>query len=228
MRRFAITVSGLVLIVAGTDARAQQAREDASFSWSKQLRAGSTITIRNVDGPIQMREVAGDRVEVRATKIVRSRGSVRDVSFDVRETDAGVTICTIYGRQSSCRAGGVSSGAYRVRVEYTVLVPTGINADLSTGIGEVNARFASTPPDGVMSFKSGTGTVHVGLPADFSGRIDARTGNGSLRSDFEMGVMSLLSGHELQATIGRGANGPGNGPLLRLQTGTGHIEVRKN
>lgn len=224
MRRSAIAVSGLALIVAGSDARAQQGRDDASFSWSKQLPAGSTITIHNIDGPIQMREVAGGRVEVRATKIVRSRGSVRDVSFDVRESAAGVTICTLYGQRSSCRAGGVSNPAGRVRVEYTLLVPAGINADLSTGNGEVDVRFTSSPPDGLMSFKSGTGTVRVGLPADFSGRIDVRTGNGTLRSDFEMNVFSLLSGHELQATIGHGAPGP----LLHLQTGNGHIEVRKN
>lgn len=228
MRRFATAVSGLAMIVAGTGARAQQGRDDAGFSWSKQLPAGSTVTIHNIEGPIQMREVAGDRVEVRATKIVRSRGSVRDVSFDVRESAAGVTICTLYGQRSSCRAGGVSNAAGRVRVEYTVLVPTGINADLSTGSGEVDVRFTSTAPDGLMSFKSGTGTVRVGLPSDFSGRVNARTGHGTLRSDFEMTVFSLLGGHELQATIGRGAPGPGSGPLLHLQTGNGNIELRKN
>ena len=224
MRRPVISVIGLALIVAGGDARAQRGRDDATYSWSKQLRAGSTITIHNIDGPIQMREVAGDRVEVRATKIVRSRGSVRDVSFDVRESAVGVTICTLYGQRSSCRAGGVSNGAGRVRVEYTLLVPAGINADLSTGNGNVDVRFISTVPDGVMSFRSGTGTIRVGLPADFSGRIDARTGNGTIRSDFEMNVSSLLRGHELQATIGHG----GLGPLLHLQTGNGHVELRKN
>jgi hypothetical protein len=224
MRCAVLAVPSLSLIAALASAGAQQGRDDVTFEWSKQLPARSTVTIRNGDGPIRMREVGGDRVEVRATKIVRSRGALRDVSFDVRESSSGVTICTLYGRQTSCRMGPASSGASRVRVEYTVLVPSGMNVELLAGNGDVDVRFASTSVVGEMSFRSGSGSVRVGLPADFFGRVDVRTGTGTLRSDFEMSVFGRLGPHALEATIGRGVGGP----LLHLQTGPGHVELRKN
>ena len=45
---------------------AQQSRDD--FSWSKQLAPGSTLTIKNVNGPIDVETASGDRVTVRAVK----------------------------------------------------------------------------------------------------------------------------------------------------------------
>ena len=221
--RCAIIAGASFALIACTNAHAQQGRGDTGFAWSKQLRAGSTITIRNGDGPIQMREVAGDRVEVRATKILRSRGSLRDVAFDVRESADGVTICTVYGRQTSCRGDGVT-GSARVRVEYTVLIPAGVNADLMAGTGDVDVRFASSPTVGEWSFRSVSGNVIVGLPREFIGRIDVRTGSGTLRSDFDMSVFGRLGAHALRATIGQGLGGP----LLHLQTGKGHVDLRKN
>jgi hypothetical protein len=157
MRCAAVAFSSLSLIALAS-AGAQQGRDDVIFEWSKQVSARATVAIRNAGGPIQLREVGGDRIEVRATKIVRSRESIRDVSFDVRESSGGVTICTLYGRQTSCRMDATSGGASRVRVEYTVLVPSGVNVDLMAGNGDVDVRFTSTPVVGEMSFRSASGS----------------------------------------------------------------------
>jgi hypothetical protein len=71
------------LLLSRADRRRQRrarsrGRDGATYSWSKLCWRGMTITIRT-RRPDSDAEVAGDRVEVRATKIVRSRGSVRRV-----------------------------------------------------------------------------------------------------------------------------------------------------
>src|SRR5215471_11024730 len=81
----------------------QQGHEETTFTWSRQMASGATLTISNGDGPIDVRESAGDLVVVRAVKNPRSRSSIRDLAFDVRETGDNVEICTVYGDQRSCR-----------------------------------------------------------------------------------------------------------------------------
>ena len=44
----------------------------------------------------------------------------------------------------------------------------------------------------------------------------------SLSSDFEISVVGRLDSHHVRGTIGTG------GPLMRLSTGSGTIELRKN
>lgn len=225
MRRTAIAVMCIALVAPR--ANAQQGRDDVSFGWSKQLPAGSTITIRNGRGPIHMREVTGDRVEVRATKLARSRNSIRTVAFDVRESDTGASVCTLYGRETSCRDER-TSGLSSVVVEFTVLVPSGMSADMTTGNGGIDVRLTSNPSDGVLRFGSGSGTLRIGLPQDFNGRLDTQTGKGTLRSDFELQVIGRLDAHHLTATIGHPTLEHGHGPLLQLRTGKGDVELRRN
>ena len=297
MRRSTLAVAGIALFASSlisSSAQAQQGRDDATFIWSKQLADGARLTIRNGDGPISVRESTGNRIEVRAAKIVRARGAARDVAFDVHESDGDVEICTLYDQQDSCRDRNRGTHNVRVRVEYTVLVPrsTRVNiatgngdltieragADVSattgngkinigetagrvdattgngdvtvesangpvkvgsgngrifvttaqggvsanTGNGDVDVRMKSATSDSDMSFNSGSGSIRVSLPADFNGRIDASSGNGSLQSDFEISVIGRLDSHHVRGTIGKG------GPLLRLNTGNGRIELRKN
>jgi DUF4097 and DUF4098 domain-containing protein YvlB len=297
MIRSTLAAAGIALLI-GSPLLAQQGRDETTFSWAKQLAAGARVSIRNVNGPITVREATDNRVDVRATKIVESRGSAKDVSFDVNESGGDVEICTIYEQQGSCRDRNRNfSRNVRVRVEYTVLIPRSMRVDLSTGNGELsivragadvsastgngrvtigqtsgrvdvssgngdvrvdsangpvnvttgNGRVFVTTGQGEvnantgvgaidvrmlgsasetssrgMTFNSGSGPIRVTLPADFNGRIDASTGNGSLRSDFEINVVGRLDAQHVRGTIGKG------GPLLRLNTGNGTIELRKN
>jgi hypothetical protein len=272
-----VVATTLVLSLVTTSAIvAQQARDEMEFTWSKQLPQGATLLIRNGDGPITVRQAQGDRVEVRAVKRVRSRGRPNEVAFDVRETGDQVEVCTLYGRQESCRDRG-SSGVnnIRVSVEYTVLAPrtarvrvsTGNGAiivdragadvsastgngeisigetngrvdattgngdvqvdgangpvnvttgngkvfvltsrggvDANTGNGDIDVRIKSLPIERDMKFNSGSGSIRVMVPSEFNGQIDATTGNGSLRSEFEISVVGRLDSHHVRGTIGR-------------------------
>ena len=72
-----------------------------------------------------------------------------------------------------------------------------------------------------MSFTTGSGDVTLTLPANYNGELDAQTGNGTIRSDFDLKVKGQLSPRHVRATIGEG------GPMLRLNTGNGEFDIRK-
>jgi hypothetical protein len=295
MLRLARAFPAILLVVAALPVEAQQGRNDSTFTWNKSLAPNSMLSILNGNGPITVREApaGSDRVEVRAVKSSRSRGSYQDVSFDVRETDNQVEICTLYGDQTSCRDRNGSRNI-RVSVEYTVLVPRSLRLKLATGNGEISieragadvsastgngrvtvgqtegrvnvstgsgdvqvdgangpvsvstgngrifvatakgaveastgngdidVRIKSLPVERDMQFSSGSGSIRIMLPANYNGRIDATTGNGSLSSDFEISIVGRLESHHIRGTIGSG------GPLIRMSTGNGTIELRKS
>ncbi len=71
-----------------------------------------------------------------------------------------------------------------------------------------------------MSFSTGSGAVRLTLPASYNGELDASTGNGEMSSDFALKVKGRINPRRIRATIGEG------GPLLRLSTGNGSVQVR--
>jgi hypothetical protein len=50
----------------------------------------------------------------------------------------------------------------------------------------------------------------------------ANTGDGSINTDFEMRVQGRLSMSRLRGTIGNG-----NGPVIKIRSGNGRLEIRK-
>ncbi|HEX5727661.1 MAG TPA: DUF4097 family beta strand repeat-containing protein [Longimicrobiaceae bacterium] len=127
-----------------------------------------------------------------------------------------------------------SSGNGRVQVEeargeveastgngrVSVVTGTGpVNA--SSGNGSIDVRMGRIRGDEDMEFSSGNGSITLTLPPDFSGEIDATTGNGGIDSDFPVQVQGRLSRHRLHGTIGQG------GRRIRLSTGNGSIHLRR-
>lgn len=292
MIRTSVFIAASVLVAHG--ALAQQGRDDATWTWSKQLEAGARLTIINPDGPISVHEASGNTVQVRATKTARRGSSIRDVAFDVQETGSGVQICTLYGDQQSCRDGRMNNRNVHVQVAYDISIPRSLrlnattgNGDVTieragadvravtgngrvsvgetsgrvdvttgngdvlienangpvtansgngritvntsagpvnanTGNGDIDVRMKSIVAEEGMAFNSGSGSISVTLPDDFNGRIDAMTGSGTLRSDFEITIAGRMDPQHIRGTIGKG------GPLLRFVTGSGSIELRKN
>jgi DUF4097 and DUF4098 domain-containing protein YvlB len=271
-------------------------REESEFKWSRRLEAGATLVIRSGNGPIAVHESSSDRVEITAVKRVRGRSRANDVGFDIVESSNQVEICTLYGRQNSCRErdrGDNSSENVRVTVEFTVNLPRGARlraatgngrididrgsadvsastgngaisigetsgrvdastgngdvqvdgangpvsvstgngrvfvltargaVDASTGNGDIDVRIKSGPIERDMKFSTGSGSIRISLPQDFNGSVDATSGTGSLRTDFDIAVIGRLDAHHVRGTIGRG------GPQIRLVTGSGTIELRK-
>jgi DUF4097 and DUF4098 domain-containing protein YvlB len=93
--------------------------------------------------------------------------------------------------------------------------------DARSGNGDIDVKISSLRAKDDMQFHTGSGSVHLTLPANYSGELDATTGNGSIRSDFDLKVKGQLSPRHVRATIGEG------GPMLRLTTGNGEFDIRK-
>ena len=214
MIRSAFAAAGIA-IVFGSPLVAQQGRDETTFTWAKQLAAGSRVSIRNANGPISVREAADNRVDVRATKVVRSGGSVRDVSFDVNETGGGVEICTVYDSQNTCRdqnRRGNSRNSDRVRVEFVVLVPRSMRVNLSTGNGELSIVRAGDD----VSASTGNGKITIG---ETTGRVDATSGNGDVRIESANGPVHVTTGN------GRIFVATGKGDV-NANSGNGEIDAR--
>jgi DUF4097 and DUF4098 domain-containing protein YvlB len=141
----------------------------------------------------------------------------------IRESASRASASTGNGDVTVAAANGpvkVSTGNGRITVN-TARGPV----DASTGNGDVDARMMSLPQGTAlpsMSLTSGHGSIRVTLPADFNGEVDANTGNGSINSDFELRVQGRLDSSRLRGTIGNG-----NGPLIKIRSGNGRLEIRK-
>ncbi|HEY9228256.1 MAG TPA: DUF4097 family beta strand repeat-containing protein [Gemmatimonadaceae bacterium] len=214
--RFVLTAASLFSLAIATpraNAQVGGSREDLEFKWSKQIRAGGTLVIRNNNGPISVQQASGDRVEVTATKRVHPRGRAADVGFDVQETGDQIEVCTIYGRQDSCRDrgnGGIDN--VRVTVEFTVLVPRSARLRVATGNGKI--LIDRTGAD--VSATTGNGDISIGETA---GRVDATTGNGDVQIDGANGPVNVTTGNgRIFAVTSRGG--------VDANTGNGDIDVR--
>jgi len=91
-----------------------------------------------------------------------------------------------------------------------------------TGNGESDVKMKTLTSTSDMQFTTGNGSVTVALPGTFNGEIDASTGNGEFRSDFEIRVIGRLNPHHVRGTIGTGG-----GQTIRMSTGSGRLELRK-
>ncbi|MES2176509.1 MAG: DUF4097 family beta strand repeat-containing protein [Gemmatimonadota bacterium] len=304
MRTSHLSVIALVLLALPAPAVAQTlvGRADSVYTWRGAVPARALFTVRNYNGPIDVRPSTGSTAEMRAEKRTgRNGGDIRDVAFEVSTSSNGdVTICSTFRNNNPCddrrnsRDDDDDNWRRTVTVAMTILVPRGTEVKVSSGNGEVsvmnvggdvqattgNGRVRVENTDGTvrvqtgngdvdvrgakgpvrvgtgngrvnvstsegpveartgngdidvsmtrltakedMSFSSGSGTVRVTLPSGYNGELDATTGNGEIRSDFDLKVQGRLNPHRIRATIGDG------GPRLRLTTGNGRLEVRRN
>jgi Putative adhesin len=301
---FRALVVSLLLLPTLSSAQSLVGRSDSVYTWRGPIPSGAQLTVRNYNGPIDVRAASGGATtaEIRAEKRPgRSGGDIRDVAFDVTTSRNGdVVVCSTFRDNDPCdedRHGwnndDDSGGRRSVTVAMTVLVPRGVLVKVTTGNGAVaveraggevsattgNGRVQVSGTDGLvrvstgngdvvvrdakaavrvttgngrvtvttaegpvdastgngdidvqigalrstesMGFHTGSGSVRVTLPASYNGDLDATTGNGEIRSDFDLKVQGRMSSRRVRATIGNG------GPMLRLTTGNGQLELRK-
>src|SRR3954468_23717326 len=229
--RALIIRSTLLVMFAATTAAAQR---DTAFSWSKKLPEGARLTIKNMNGPIDVRAATGDRVEVRATVRAESRGNVSDVTFDVRErNNEDVEICTVYRGNSDCDPDR-SWNNIRVTVSYVVALPKSMRLRALTGNGDVSI----TQTVGDVDAASGNGDV---LIKESLGRVTAATGNGDVTITSAKGAVKASSGNgrieantsrgPVDATTGNGdinltmASIPADQGSMTFSTGSGSVRV---
>ena len=199
----------LLAMFAATTAGAQR---DTAFSWSKRLPDGARLSLKNLNGPIEVRAGSTDRVEVRATIRVESRGNASDVTFDVRERAADdVEICTVYRGRSDCDPDN-SWDDVRVSVRYVVDLPRSLRLRATTGNGDVLVMQTVAEVD----VATGNGDVVI---RESLGRATASTGNGDVTVAAANGPVRVSTGN------GRVIANTGRGPV-EASTGNGDIEVK--
>lgn len=229
--RALILRSSLLLLVAASVADAQR---DTAFTWSKRLPDGARLTIKNMNGPIDVRAATGDRVEVRATVRAESRGNVSDVTFDVRERSPDdVEICTVYRGNSDCNPDHGSNNI-RVSVHFTIEIPKSMRLRVGTGNGDVSITQTVADVDAA----SGNGDITI---KESLGRVTASTGNGDVTITSARGQVKASSGNghifantslgPVEATTGNGdidvkmTKLPADQGSMTFITGSGSVRV---
>lgn len=202
-----------VLLLAGMPALlGAQAATDNLFTWSGRLAQGQTLSIRHFNGPLDVRQGSGDRVEFRAERNSR-RGD--GVSFQVENVSGGVTICSVYRGRNICdesrrRGWDWEDGPPSVRL--VVSLPAGVRLSANTGNGDVSVDRAGND----VEIRTGNGDVRISMTA---GQVDVSTGNGELDIEGATGPVRATTGN------GRVTVGTTTGPV-NVRTGNGEIDVR--
>src|SRR5688572_15984034 len=129
----------LALVLTPVVAIAQERATDDLFTWSGRLASGATLGIKHFNGPIDVREGTGDRVDFRAER--RSRRS-SEVSFEVRNESDGLTLCGVWRGRSACdrSRGGWDWEDGPPSSRLTVTLPKGVRLRASTGNGDVTVE----------------------------------------------------------------------------------------
>jgi Uncharacterized conserved protein len=210
----------LALVAAPALAGAQTllGRSDSVFTWRGALPAGALLTVRNHNGPIDVRPATGAQVELRAEKRTRY-GNLTDVAFDINTGSRGdVTICSTFRGNDPCEDedhrswNGDDDSRHGVTVAMTVLVPRGAQVRVATGNGAVSVERVG----GEVSASTGNGRVNV-LNTD--GAVRVSTGNGDVEVRDAKGAVRVSTGN------GRVTVSTAQGPV-EARSGNGDIDVR--
>lgn len=182
---------------------------------SAEGRSGSgDVRAANLDGAFSGGSGSGDLEVVNAHSSVRldtGSGSVR-----AREIYGPAVLKSGSGdiELQQVAAGDVlaetGSGSIRLRGVKGALRAT-------TGSGDVEAQGATA---GDWRITTGSGSVRLDLGRQASFHIDASTGSGDIRLAQMTGTDTQMNHHHLSTTVN------GGGPAVRIQTGSGDIEVR--
>lgn len=196
----------------------------STFEWSGTAAPASWVNVRNNNGNIRVEPADHDSVEVTA-RISGGRGA-RDMRVVVKEHDGNLYVCPTVSDRGRCGPGGYSVGRARGlarlfrrgstgRVDLTVRIPDGLNADASTSngtlfmggvVGEANARTVNGRIQledifGSVTARSTNGSIRVRLdtlPAQAA--LSFRTTNGSVTAELPA---SLSADVDLSTTNGR-------------------------
>lgn len=125
--------------------------------------------------------------------------------------------------------GGIEARALRGDVQATT-VNGGVSVsgtgtvEARTVNGGIDAAIGSNAWTGTLAFETVNGGISIALPAGVGARVEAKTVNGGLASDFPLTLSSGRSWgpRRMEGTIGRG------GGTLQLETVNGRIELRRS
>ncbi len=190
-------LAATLLAPAVASAQSQIGRTDSIYTWRGVLPSRVQLTIRNFNGPIDVRPTSGTTAEFRGVKRARGSGSIQDIAFEiVNGSNGDVSICATLRRSSSCddhgyRGGDVQASTRNGRVH---LAGTEGTVRVSTGNGDVDVRGAKSS----VRVSTGNGRVNV-VTAD--GPVEVHTGNG----DIDVAMSALRARDDMTFSTGSGS-----------------------
>jgi DUF4097 and DUF4098 domain-containing protein YvlB len=191
-------------------------RNESVYTWRGSIPNGAQFTIRNFNGPIDVRPSSGSTAELRAEKRARGDASITDVGFDVRQSSNGdVEICSTR-TEDSCNGDrhrgddGWRRGS--VTVSMTVLVPRGVRVKVATGNGAVSVERAGSD----VQASTGNGRVRV---VETEGQVRVATGNGDVEVRNAKARVHVSTGNGDVSVVT--VEGP-----VEVSSGNGDIDVR--
>jgi hypothetical protein len=244
-------------------ARALSSPPAADYDFHHDLRRGQTLAVTNIDGNVTVRRGEGRTAHVTVTKVVR-RGNGDLVEALLEETAEGIRVCTVYRsvddpRPTRChgnRGTGSHSDPLDVTMTYTVVVPSGVQLDVSTVDGnveggEIDTSAHLTTVDGDVTWHGvlpeQVTTVDGNIAIDVVGAIDhdARfsTVDGDIRVTVPGAAQFVVTATSVDGDIDsdfpltvQGKWGPralrgtvnGGGPTLRFTTVDGSLALRRH
>ncbi len=182
---------------------------NARADFTVELPRGVNVRLSTGGGNIELRDASGRVSASTGSGTLRVQGGEGEV-----RVSTGSGAVAVEGARGPVWA---STGSGRITVR-TAMGP--VNA--STGSGNIDVQMASLRGEGDLAFSSGSGTISLALPADFSAEVVATTGSGSLNTDFPLRVQGRMSSNRMSGTIGQG------GRRLRISTGSGDIVLRRH
>lgn len=113
------------------------------------------------------------------------------------------------------------TGTFRATSTNGQISATGLenSASVETTNGSVTLRVSKLGEDGI-SCETTNGRIALTVPSAVKARLSARVSNGGIKTDGLDVAVSEQSRRRLDGTIG------GGGPLIRLQTTNGAVEIR--
>ena len=254
--------SGADHLLHASDVSVTAVAQDPAWNWKGTVAAGKSIEIKGINGDVRATAGPGSDVVVTAVK----KGKKSDpstVTIEVLTSSAGVTICAVYPssgkRKNSCGAGdegNMSTDNNDVSVNFSVQVPAGVkfvgstvngsvaterlgsdaevstvNGDVrvvaagvvraSTVNGSVDVSMGKADWTGKVELSTVNGSIRATFPATFSAIVNGSTVNGSIESEFPLTVQGKFGPRSIHGTIGAG------GRTLDLETVNGSITIAK-
>jgi hypothetical protein len=258
------------LVIVADPASAQRRRgirinpgekvQSNAFEWSGELGSGNRIILRNLNGSVHVERANGRTLEVTAEKRWR-KGDPADVRITAaRVSGRDVLVCAAWTDQTRCTETSYSvhntGDNNDVQVHFTVRLPAGADAVVSTTNGEIEIVGATGDVDahttnGSVIAESNGGTVEAsttnGDVEVSMAKLPARgasysTTNGSVTVTLPDGIdanvvaqttngrvvtdFQMMVSGSVSTRSLRGTIGRG-GPVIRLSTTNGDVRLEK-
>ena len=210
----------LVLIAAPLAAQQTTAQTTPDFRWEKALAAGSSVSLHNISGNVDVTPSTSGKVEVVGVR--RGRGRYADeMTLEVVEHTRGITVCAMdKSRDMTCDEDGLRTHDDRRGRRYrdddwdrgeiniVVKLPKGMRVSAGSVSGDVSV----TGAEGIVRGSSVSGNVELrnlrassvratSVSGDVDVAVDAFTGDGDLHFTSVSGNVTVVLPNNLDADV---------------------------